>query len=62
MRKDTHYVGQVEEVMAYLDGELSPDRAQVVAAHLQDCEECQGVIHDLRGVSQEMNDVAGRGV
>jgi len=55
MRKDDHYVGQVEEVMAYLDGELSLDRAQVVATHLQDCEKCQSIADDLRNVCEEMH-------
>ena len=43
-----------EELMAYLDGELSEERAKVTAAHLGLCPECQGVVAELRGVSQAL--------
>jgi anti-sigma factor RsiW len=43
-----------EEIMAYLDGELSAEQAAKAAAHLQDCHSCQQFAADLRGVSQEM--------
>jgi len=38
--------------MAYLDGELSSDRAEAAAAHLSECVECRGLVSELRGVSQ----------
>ncbi len=30
-----------EELMAYLDGELTADRASATATHLSECSECQ---------------------
>jgi hypothetical protein len=44
-----------EDLMAYLDGELSADRAAATMAHLERCTECQTVISDLRGVSQKLS-------
>ena len=43
-----------EELMAYLDGELSPDRAAETASHLESCKECQTLAADLGGVSQKL--------
>src|SRR5580704_3037848 len=43
-----------EELMAYLDGELSPDRAGAAAGHLERCRECQGLAADLQGVSRRL--------
>jgi hypothetical protein len=43
-----------EEVMAYLDGELSPERAAAAAAHLEQCTECRTLAADLRGVSRQL--------
>jgi anti-sigma factor RsiW len=43
-----------EELMAYLDGELSTDRAAAAVAHLERCPECQRVAAVLRDVSQEL--------
>ena len=40
--------------MAYLDGELSTDRAAAAVAHLERCPECQRVAAVLRDVSQEL--------
>ena len=40
--------------MAYLDGELSTDRAASAAAHVASCRECQGVAADLQSVSRRM--------
>jgi negative regulator of sigma E activity len=45
---------QQEELMAYLDGELAPDRATTAAAHLEHCRECQNVAGDLQSVSRRM--------
>lgn len=36
---DCHVVGAV--LQAYLDGELGPQDAELVAAHLEHCERCQ---------------------
>ena len=43
-----------EELMAYLDGELPADRAATTAAHLGECAECQSLVAELRGVSQDL--------
>ncbi len=40
--------------MAYLDGELSTDRAAAAVAHLERCSECQRVAPVLREVSQDL--------
>lgn len=43
-----------EEVMAYLDGELAPERAAAAAAHLEQCAECRALAADLRALSRRM--------
>ena len=43
-----------EELMAYLDGELSADQATEALSHLELCPECQTLAADFRGVSQEL--------
>lgn len=53
MNSATHPVGQ-EELMAYFDEELSTERRAAVAAHLEQCAECQGLSTDLRSVSQKL--------
>jgi Flp pilus assembly pilin Flp len=53
MNKIVHPI-EPEELMAYLDGELPGDRAAVAAVHVNECAECQGVVAELRGVSQEL--------
>jgi Domain of unknown function (DUF4349)/Putative zinc-finger len=53
MNSSTHPYEQ-EEVMAYLDGELSADRASGVAAHLRDCAECAELVQQMRGVSIQL--------
>jgi uncharacterized protein DUF4349 len=40
--------------MAYLDGELSPDRAATAAGHQQRCRGCQDIAADLQGVSRQL--------
>src|SRR5262249_55333561 len=40
--------------MAYLDGELSPERSAAAAAHLIECDECRNLVSSFRGVSQVM--------
>jgi hypothetical protein len=51
MNKTIHPI-EPEELMAYLDGELSKDRAEATAAHLSECGDCRGFVSELRGVSQ----------
>jgi len=55
-----------EEVMAYLDGELSPEAAAEMKAHLGQCRICQDVAADLQGVSRQLSgwmvDVEGEGI
>ena len=53
MSTNRHPIEQ-EEVMAYLDGELPPSRASEALSHLELCPECQALVADLRGVSQEL--------
>jgi Domain of unknown function (DUF4349)/Putative zinc-finger len=53
MNKIIHPI-EPEELMAYLDGELPADRATATADHLGECAECQGLIAELRSVSQDL--------
>ena len=53
MSTNKHPIEQ-EELMAYLDGELSPDQATDALSHLELCPECQTLAADFRGVSQEL--------
>ena len=43
-----------EEVMAFLDGELPPARAEFLATHLKGCADCQHIEHALGIASQGM--------
>jgi hypothetical protein len=43
-----------EEVMAYLDGELAPERAAAAAAHLEQCVECRALVASLRSLSRQL--------
>ncbi len=36
------------QISAYLDGELDGTRARTVAAHLEDCWDCNDAAYDLR--------------
>ena len=40
--------------MAYLDGELEPQRAAALAAHLEHCAACQEVAQGFRALSEKM--------
>ena len=51
MSISNHPVEQ-EELMAYLDGELSAENAASTASHLEKCPECQKLADDLQEVSQ----------
>jgi hypothetical protein len=53
MNKIIHPV-EPEELMAYLDGELTIDRAAVTAAHLGQCADCQHMVAGLRSVSRTL--------
>jgi hypothetical protein len=53
MSTNRHPIEQ-EELMAYLDGELSPDQATEALSHLEVCPECQALAADFRSVSQEL--------
>jgi anti-sigma factor RsiW len=47
---------EAEEIMAYLDGELEPQRASSLAAHLEHCAECQTLTKEFRQISERMLD------
>ena len=53
MNTTTHPVAP-EEIMALLDGELSPDRAQLLSAHVESCADCQNVKESLDGTSRKL--------
>jgi len=53
MNKIMHPI-EAEELMAYLDGELTANRAAAAATHLGVCAECQGLVAELRSVSQDL--------
>jgi hypothetical protein len=53
MTAETHPIDK-ELVMAYLDGELTPEQASRIAIHLEQCAECREVAADLRGTSSQM--------
>ena len=40
--------------MAYLDGEISADRASEIAHHMQQCAECQELAAGFRNLSREL--------
>jgi len=44
-----------EEIMAYLDGELSAERAPSVATHIEVCADCKQVRASLRNASQSLS-------
>jgi hypothetical protein len=54
MNTVTHPIAP-EEVMAYLDSELSQADAQAVSAHLEHCVECAGLAERLRATSQSLS-------
>jgi anti-sigma factor RsiW len=55
MTSSTHPFEQ-QEVMAYLDGELSANLAVSVAAHLRECQECAALARQMRDVSVRLSD------
>ena len=54
MNTTTHPVAP-EEVMAFLDGELSAAGGQAVSAHLEDCAACSELAEQLRGTSNSLS-------
>ncbi|HZV89860.1 MAG TPA: DUF4349 domain-containing protein [Candidatus Binatus sp.] len=44
-----------EEIMAHLDGELSPGRDQSVSAHIDSCAACQELVNSLRHTSHSLS-------
>jgi uncharacterized small protein (DUF1192 family)/lambda repressor-like predicted transcriptional regulator len=53
MNHTTHPIER-EELMAWLDGELSADRAAGIAAHVKVCDECLTLVEELRRVSAQL--------
>jgi hypothetical protein len=54
MTSTTHSVAP-EDIMAFLDGELSASEARAVSAHLDDCAECAIVAEQFRATSQMLS-------
>ncbi|MGC1257933.1 MAG: DUF4349 domain-containing protein [Candidatus Acidiferrales bacterium] len=54
MDRSIQHAFDAEEIMAYLDGELEPQRAAALAAHLVGCGECQEIAKSFRAVSERM--------
>jgi len=50
----TAHIVAPEEIMAFLDGELSAAEAQAVSAHLDHCTECASLAKELRLTSQSL--------
>src|SRR5260370_4411356 len=44
-----------EGIMAFVDGELSADRAQPLSAHIAQCADWRALATDLRGLSDQMS-------
>ncbi len=44
-----------EEIMAHLDGELAPARAESVSTHLDSCAACQELVTSLRNASHSLS-------
>lgn len=53
MKTRNHPLEQ-EELMAYLDGELPPEKAAQASSHLETCAECRNLAADLQGVSRRL--------
>ncbi len=56
MDRTVQHAFDPQEIMAYLDGELEPQRAAALAGHLVDCAECQQVARNFRSVSERLLD------
>ena len=53
MKMDAHPVAP-EEIMALLDAELPPERAQLVSGHLAECSACGGFANTLASASRSL--------
>lgn len=53
MLKNNHPI-EPEELMAFIEGELSPDHAATAAAHLEECRDCHGLEADFQDVSRRL--------
>ncbi|HEV8385054.1 MAG TPA: DUF4349 domain-containing protein [Candidatus Acidoferrales bacterium] len=53
MNHTTHPI-EHEDLMAWLDGELSAERAEEIAAHVKTCDDCRGLVEDFRRVSNQL--------
>jgi Domain of unknown function (DUF4349)/Putative zinc-finger len=54
MDRSLQHAFEAEEVMAYLDGELEPRRATMLASHLEHCAECRDIAKNFRRVTERM--------
>ncbi len=54
MTHSLQHAFEAEELMAYLDGALDPDRAAALVAHLENCSECQALAKSFRQLSDRM--------
>ena len=50
----TAHIVAPEEIMAFIDGEISVAEAQAVSAHLEDCAECAALADELRATSRSL--------
>jgi len=50
----TNHPLEQEELMAYLDGELSASQAAAASDHLESCAECRDLAADLQSVSRRL--------
>jgi hypothetical protein len=55
MNITTHLVAP-EEVMAFLDGELSATKAHAVSAHIEHCTDCAKIVEQLRSTSRSLTE------
>src|SRR5258708_826651 len=51
----TKHEFQPEEVMAFLDGELSAERAAALSHHLRQCQECAAVATGFKRISRKLS-------
>lgn len=54
MDRSLQHAFAAEQIMAYLDGELEPQRASALAAHLVSCAECRELAKGFRVLSERM--------
>ena len=55
MRREMHSI-EPEELMAYLDGELTEPRASETARHLAHCRDCQAAADEMQNISRALLD------